>query len=185
MHGQKSPQRTKDVHAHEGRLVGGSGDDLLQQVGFRDHFQIGLVLAAQVIREVHVRLNIAEHGADRPARADAGGLLGTVELRVRKAAVAHSRKQLPAHGRLRLFLLCLLVELVLLFSSIACCLTHSVILETTNGVQKEGLFRPLLEERAIEEGRGGQVNRRMKGTVSVGWESALSLHSQKPVRDSI
>ena len=105
MHGQKSPQRTEDVHAHEGRLVGGSGDDLLQQVGFRDHFQIGLVLAAQVIREVHVRLNIAEHGADRPARADAGGLLGTVELRVRKATVAHSRKQLPAHGRLRLFLL--------------------------------------------------------------------------------
>ena len=42
-----------------------------------------------------------------------------------------------------------------------------------------------LEERAIEEGRGGQVNRRMKGTVSVGWESALSLHSLKPVRDSI
>lgn len=99
--------------------------------------------------------------------------------------MAHPRKQLPAHGRLCLFLLCLLVELVLLFSSIACCLTHSVILETTNGVQKEGLFRPLLEERAMGEERVQWVNRTMRGTVSVGWASALSLHSQKPVRDSV
>ena len=72
---------------------------------------------------------------------------GLSSYSMRMVSIDHSRKQFLAHGRLRLFLLCLLVELVLLFNSLTSGLSHSVNLETTKVIQKEGQFLFLLKER--------------------------------------